>query len=51
LKILNKSSEIKPKKIIIAGDSAGGTLAINITLRCIKFGIRIPDGLLLSYPG
>lgn len=43
--------EIKPKKIIIAGDSAGGNLAVNITMRCIKYGIRIPDGLLLSYPG
>jgi hormone-sensitive lipase len=26
-------------------------LAIDITLRCIKFGIRLPDGLLLAYPG
>lgn len=43
--------EIKPKKIIIAGDSAGGNLGIDITLRCIKFGIRVPDGLLLAYPG
>ena len=43
--------EIKPKKIIIAGDSAGGNLAIGITLRCIKLGIRMPDGLLLAYPG
>ena len=41
---------ISPDKIIIAGDSAGGNLAMGVTLRCIKSFGKIPDGLLLAYP-
>ncbi|CAD8068713.1 unnamed protein product [Paramecium primaurelia] len=41
---------IKPKKIILAGDSAGGNLCCALTGLAIKFGIKVPDGLLLSYP-
>ena len=41
---------IVPKKILFAGDSAGGNLAMSLTLRCIKVKFRIPDGILLGYP-
>lgn len=43
--------DINPKKIILAGDSAGGNLVTAVTGMAIKLGIRIPDGLLISYPG
>ena len=47
------------------GDSAGGNLIasakiyffyffiifVALTLRCIKSGVRAPDGLLMVYPG
>jgi hypothetical protein len=38
------------KKIIVCGDSAGGNLTLNVTQRAIHDGIRIPDGLAISYP-
>lgn len=38
------------KKIIIAGDSAGGNLAIAVSTWCIEQGIRVPDVLHLHYP-
>ena len=54
---------IKPEKIIITGDSAGGNLALGIDEFCflslinlgvtalaIKCGIKVPDGLFLAYP-
>eukprot|EP00092_Neocalanus_flemingeri_P034140 GFUD01037127.1.p1 GENE.GFUD01037127.1~~GFUD01037127.1.p1 ORF type:complete len:459 (-),score=76.84 GFUD01037127.1:87-1301(-) len=37
------------KKIILAGDSAGGNLITSLTLKTITNCIRIPDALLLSY--
>lgn len=40
----------KPKKIVLAGDSAGGNLAAALTTLLIKENRRIPDGLLLVYP-
>lgn len=39
-----------PNKIILAGDSAGGNLAMTTTIKAIKDNIRIPDGLILAYP-
>jgi hormone-sensitive lipase len=42
---------INPKKIIIVGDSAGGNLAAAITVMAITRGFRVPDGLILAYPG
>ena len=42
---------IKPTKIILAGDSAGGNLALGVTLLAIKNNVRVPDGLMLAYPG
>jgi len=42
---------IKPTKIILAGDSAGGNLALGVTLLAIKNNVKVPDGLMLAYPG
>lgn len=39
-----------PKKIIVCGDSAGGNLAAALTVLAIKERVRVPDGVLLSYP-
>jgi len=41
---------IKTKKIILAGDSAGGNLVTALTLRLIRAGLRVPDGCFLIYP-
>ncbi|XP_049849700.1 uncharacterized protein LOC126320007 [Schistocerca gregaria] len=41
---------IKPRKIILVGDSAGGNLLLGVTFKAIQDGIRIPDGIILGYP-
>lgn len=41
---------IDPQQIIIAGDSAGGNLTAAIAAKAIIAGVRIPDGLMLTYP-
>lgn len=41
---------VKPKKVILIGDSAGANFVIGLTLLLIKSRGRIPDGLLLAYP-
>jgi acetyl esterase/lipase len=41
---------IRPNKIILAGDSVGGNLAVGTSLRCIMEKERLPDSLLLAYP-
>ncbi len=41
---------IAPDKIVIAGDSAGGNLALAVTLMARDRGIHIPDAELLIYP-
>ena len=41
---------VDPKKIICAGDSAGGNLILALCIRAIESGVRVPDGLLLAYP-
>jgi len=38
------------RNIFVAGDSAGGNLTLTTTLKCIKEGFRIPDGIVASYP-
>jgi acetyl esterase/lipase len=38
------------KRVIITGDSAGGNLALGVTLRAIHDGIRLPDALAITYP-
>lgn len=37
-------------KIIINGDSAGGNLALALSLKLIQTGNELPDGLVISYP-
>jgi hormone-sensitive lipase len=41
---------IKPEKIILVGDSAGGNLVAATCLMAINRGYRIPDGLIMCYP-
>ncbi|TNV84221.1 hypothetical protein FGO68_gene12045 [Halteria grandinella] len=41
----------KVKKIVLAGDSAGGNLVAALTVLAIKRNYRKPDGIILSYPG
>ena len=41
---------VKLNTVIVAGDSAGGNLAMALTLFAIRSKFRIPDGLLLGYP-
>jgi hormone-sensitive lipase len=41
---------IKPEKIILIGDSAGGNLVAALTIMAINKCFRIPDGLILCYP-
>jgi hormone-sensitive lipase len=38
------------KKVILAGDSAGGSLVTSITVMAINRGFRVPDAVLTSYP-
>ncbi|CAD8063682.1 unnamed protein product [Paramecium primaurelia] len=45
-----KHFDIQPKRIIVAGDSAGGNLACALTGLAIKMGQRVPDGLFMAYP-
>ncbi|XP_022178761.1 hormone-sensitive lipase [Myzus persicae] len=37
------------KRVIMAGDSAGGNLSACVALKCIEMGFRIPDSLFLAY--
>ena len=39
-----------PHRIVVTGDSAGGGLTASVTLRAIRDGYRVPDGVLMSYP-
>ena len=36
-------------RIVVSGDSAGGNLVAGLVIQCILRGVRIPDGLHLSY--
>ncbi len=59
---VEKKYGIKPNKILLVGDSAGGQLILSmifvndgvmflaLTLWCIKIGYRVPDILFLNYP-
>ena len=40
-----------PKKIVVVGDSAGGNLAAALTIMAISRKYRVPDGVVLAYPG
>ena len=37
-------------RIFLTGDSAGGSLAMGVTIWAIKNNFRVPDGVLLMYP-
>lgn len=50
LGFLEHVMKCKVKKVIIAGDSAGGNLAIAVSTWCIEQGIRVPDVLHVHYP-
>ncbi|KAH9259241.1 hypothetical protein BASA81_002284 [Batrachochytrium salamandrivorans] len=39
-----------PRKVLVAGDSAGGNLACAVCVQAIKDKFRVPDGVLLIYP-
>eukprot|EP00347_Sterkiella_histriomuscorum_P001768 403370757 len=41
---------IKPEKIILVGDSAGGNLVAACTIMAIQRNFRIPDGVIMCYP-
>jgi hypothetical protein len=41
---------IRPSRIILAGDSAGGNLAVATCLKAIMEHKRTPDGMVLAYP-
>jgi hormone-sensitive lipase len=50
VKHLHEYVNINPKKIIIAGDSAGGNLAFVLVGMIMKEGLPIPHGLYTAYP-
>jgi hormone-sensitive lipase len=41
---------IRPRNIILAGDSAGGNLVMALTALILKNGVRAPNSLFLAYP-
>lgn len=43
-------TDVTPKKIILTGDSAGGNLVAALTCLLIKMKLRVPDGIVLTYP-
>jgi hormone-sensitive lipase len=47
---LKKCSNINPKKIILAGDSAGGNLVCSLMALILKEGITPPYAIFLAYP-
>lgn len=44
------TENVSSRNIIIAGDSAGGNLALGVTLMARDRGLRMPDAELLIYP-
>ncbi|KAK4529177.1 hypothetical protein CCYA_CCYA01G0034 [Cyanidiococcus yangmingshanensis] len=40
----------RAERVVLAGDSAGGNLAVAVTIQIIEHGLRLPDGLILAYP-
>jgi len=41
---------IPMENMILTGDSAGGNFVASLTLRAVREGVRLPDGIMLSYP-
>lgn len=50
IKHAEREFNIKLRRIILSGDSAGGTLALALTYLLIVHQARLPDLLLLEYP-
>jgi hormone-sensitive lipase len=52
--LLNESHKFfkikKDKRIIVAGDSAGGNLIFSLTNLCIENGVRPPNTIVAFYP-
>ncbi|GJQ10540.1 hypothetical protein GpartN1_g2331.t1 [Galdieria partita] len=38
------------ERIVVVGDSAGGNLALAMTLKLLIRGLRVPNGIVLAYP-
>lgn len=47
---IHKYLNIKPKKIILAGDSAGGNLACSLMGLILKNKLPPPYGIFVAYP-
>lgn len=47
---INKYFNISPRKIILAGDSAGGNLALSLNGLILKNNLPIPHGIYAAYP-
>ena len=47
---IHKYVNIRPTRIFVAGDSAGGNLACSLTALTLKPQMQVPSGLLLAYP-
>lgn len=47
---INKFFNISPKKIILAGDSAGGNLALSLNGLILKNNLPVPHGIYAAYP-
>jgi hormone-sensitive lipase len=45
-----KEFKVKLKTVLLAGDSAGGNLAMALTLFAIRSKFRVPDGIIAAYP-
>lgn len=50
LQSIHKYFHISPKKIIIAGDSAGGNLSFSTTALILKSGLPPPYSIFTAYP-
>lgn len=51
VKYSHKFLGITPKRVVLVGDSAGGCFITGITIKAIMSGFRVPDALLMIYPG
>ena len=38
------------RRVVVGGDSAGGNLAIGLTLQCIQMSLPKPDAIMAIYP-
>lgn len=50
VKYIKKYFNINPRKIILAGDSAGGNLACSLMGLILKYKLPPPHGIYLAYP-